>query len=240
MEIPKTIRQGTWIPNYKLFHQIYYVVKKYFERVLDLPKNKIFYIGYQEFMQKYMVDKQQVDTFLGKYSLPFQTLNMTIHNIDRSKMNTLQSIRGIPTYESKKYSLDVQYVYWKSELNLNLFLETRNQLLEYLTLFFGLFDIPSTNLETKISFDRFVPEDVDIKHGWDIPIELFISMTGNTDESEYNYNTDMRQIKQTFSFTIEGYIPTKFKWNPQLEKIEFVTLVDYQEDQEEEIFLNGN
>lgn len=204
-----------WIPNYKLLFQLFSSIQKYFSIVLNIPQNKIINQGYQEFFTKYFFNLDRYRKFLEKVNPPYIIYNIQSYEIDRSKLNKTWNDEGVQQQELEKYYLYIQRSYLTQGLNISLYLDNREQLLQYLSYLIGTFDLPNGQLNVEYDLTEFIPDDEPTLQGNRLIFTDYITLINPTsyeDSSEYLFDEQMRTFKLTFSFNLEGYVLTKLRF----------------------------
>lgn len=222
----KNIKINNWIVNDEFMFFYYKIVKDYFKDIFQLEDSKVFYIGYKELMERYLLNKSNSENIIQSIIPPFMNLNMTTHKFDRTKMNYKSNVQGITYLEGEKYYLELQYVYLISTINANLFLNSRGNLLKYETLILSTFDVPQVYINSNINLKYLVPPDEDKNSNWNIPITLILNMNNFTDQSQYEFSNDLRTLRLSLDFTIQGSIPLKIRWTSKIDNIH-LTISEY-------------
>lgn len=205
-----------WIPNYKLLFQLFSSIQRYFSTVLNIPQNKIINQGYQEFFTKYFFNIDRYRKFLEKVHPPYIIYNVQNFELDRTKLNQKwNSDEGLFQQELKKYFLHIQRSYLRQGLNVSLYLDSREQLLTYLSYLLGTFDFPNGQFLVEYDLSEFIPDDEPLLKNEKLIFTDIISIINPTtfeDSSEYLFDEQMRTFKLSFSFTLEGYVLTKIRF----------------------------
>lgn len=205
-----------WIPNYKLLFQLFSSIQRYFSTVLNIPQNKIINQGYQEFFTKYFFSIDKYRKFLEKVNPPYIIYNVQNFELDRTKLNQKwNSDEGLFQQELEKYFLHIQRSYLRQGLNVSLYLDSREQLLTYLSYLIGTFDFPNGQFLVEYDLSEFIPDDEPLLKNEKLIFTDIISIINPStfeDSSEYLFDEQMRTFKLSFSFTLEGYVLTKIRF----------------------------
>lgn len=221
MKQDKETLSKRWLPNYKLMFQLFSSIQKYFSTILNIPQNKIINQGYQEFFTKYFFNLDRYRKFLEKVKPPYIIYNIQNYELDRSKLNKLWNDDGLQAMELNKYFLYIQKSFMTQSLNVSLYLENREQLLQYLSYLMGTFDLPNGSLLVEYDLTEFIPEDEPLLKGNNLVFTDYIALINPTsfeDSSEYLFDEQLRTFKLSFSFTLEGYVLTKIRFYSKTEE----------------------
>lgn len=211
-----------WIPNYKLFFQLYNQIQNYFGTILNIPVNKIINQGYQELFVRHYLNIDKYRKFLEVVNNPYVIYNVSNVELDRGKLNQMwNSDIGIQQYELKNNYLFIQRNYLKQTLNLSIYCESREQLLQYLSYCLGVFDVPTGSMTVSYTFDN-LPTNEDQEPIIFVDYITVINPTNFEDTSEYVF--EERTYRLSAVFGLEGYVISKIRFFPKEETISQIRL----------------
>lgn len=194
-------------------------IQKYLSRQFELPEKKVILQGYQEFFSKYFFTYDKYRQFLERVNLPYLIYNLPEFTMKRSALNQTWNTTGFNQgVELDKYNVYIQKTFISVPINITLYTESRQQLLQYISKFLSTFDIPTSNLLITFPIET-PPDETSTRKLINEEIFTIISPESISDQSEYVFDENMRTFKLTTSFTLEGYILTKIMFERKIDKI---------------------
>lgn len=226
----KIINKNKFITYEDVFNDIYISIRQYFSSLLKIDQNKVFYIGYQETLQNLYQKtiKDDIKT-LPNMTPPFQSIDFSEFNFDRTKTSYSLSNLGVEVNKFKNYHLFIQWLPLQSSFTIHIFPQNRTSLLQFIQKMFGTFNIPINEFQIKYQMSKTFPQYSTLSKEDKILIDkqfdniiqnFYLSMSSLNDSSNYDWGTDLRILQIDGSFDLQGYIPIKFMWTDSIENID--------------------